>query len=706
VTLWDGYDAVAFYAVRNGEGQYSVWPQHRELPVGWDPVAGPAPRAQCLAEIEARWTDMRPASVVAGPRGPDGRGSDGRAASGSRAVTPVSPRPGMSVLTGPVAPRAAVPIHRLIETAAGIPGSSIAMRCGGVTCTRTELFETCRAWAAVLAGEGCGPEVPVAVLIPRGVEALTAILAILRTGAAYVPLSCADPADRLAAILQDCGPPLVVAADDTVDLLLSYPGRVLRLSELRERAARSGSAPDGPAPALMADSLAFIIYTSGTTGQPKGVQGTHGQLTNYALWCRSAFPHHAEEWTVLHAPLSFLGSLTCIFTPLLAGWPIEIAPEGATVDDLIDLIASLPVGLLKLTPTHVRMMLARGADKRRSARQFMIGSEPLVVSADFAEWIRREPAAIFANHYGLTETHGCFCHWFGADVLPGESVPIGVPISNVRAHIVDEDGEDRPAGTIGELLIAGESIGRGYHAKPALTAERWIPDRHGAPGSRVLRTGDLARLRPDGTVEVVGRADRQVKVRGHRVEPGAVEHVLRSLPGVAEALVLPRSYDGATTMVAYLVPRPGAILDLRAIHRTASALLPLPSLPSRMAVLSQFPVNANGKLHVGALPEAGPMVAGHDTGAAGEGTEASSGWTSHELIVADVFRSALGLEAMGLDDDFFDLGGDSLTAVAVAVAVGGRLGRDDIPAATPDCSSVRAYARVVAEAALEPADAP
>lgn len=682
MTLWECYGDIGFHVVRNAEGQYSLWPVPLAEPAGWERVYGPASQAACLAEIEAQWTDTRPASVTAG-----GNSSPCQAPTPVPQETPVL----TPVLCGPAEPRPELPVHLLIE-AADLPSGAVAMRCGGRTRTRAELLRLARAWATVLAAEGCGPEIPVAVLIPRGLDAITAIFAVLWAGGAYLPLSAADPDDRLRAILGDCGQPLVLVADELAGRLSDYPGRLIRLSDLRGRATEASL----PGASVPMDGLAFIVYTSGTSGRPKGVEGTHGQLTNYALWCQRTFRHQPGEWTVLSAPLAFLGSLTSIFTPLLAGWPIEIAPEGATVDDLLALLAGTRAGLLKLTPTHLRMMLARRAAGTSLARQYMVGSEPLIMTPELAGWLRAEPGAAFANHYGLTETHGCFCHWFGPDAPVGENVPIGIPIANVRAYIVGPDGNDVAPGEVGELLVAGASIGRGYHGNPMLTALRWLPDRYGGPGERALRTGDLARLRPDGLVEIIGRADRQVKVRGHRVEPAAVEHALRSLPGVAEALVLPSYEEGVTSLAAYLVPEPGARLEVAAVHRALSARLPEPSVPGLMAILATFPVNANGKLDVSALPPPGPIE-----GTAGDG---DGQWDRFDLVVADSYREVLGVTSVGLADDFFALGGDSLRAVAVAVAIADRTGCADVPVPTPENGQVRHYSRIVAAVAAEHMD--
>ncbi|MCX4745051.1 amino acid adenylation domain-containing protein [Kitasatospora sp. NBC_01287] len=666
MALWDNLDETTFDVVRNARGQYSIWPAGRPHPPGWAAAGFSGTRPSCLAEIDRIWAPGPPAAGVAARPGelPDG-----------------------AALAGPSRELPDTSIMALIR-ARELPEGRLAVRYGAERLTRGELLDTSALWARALADAGCGREVPVAILLPRGPEALVAILAVLEAGGAYVALACDQPVERIRAVLDDCGAHIAVATEELAPELAG-PGRtLLTVAELAERGAASTTVPR-PA---SGEDLAFVFYTSGTTGEPKGVEGTHAQLVNYALWCGRAFAHRREESTFLSGALYFLGSLTTIFTPLLEGWPITVAPDGATTDELLAVAASTEGGLLKLTPTHIRMMMARGVPETGLARQLMIGSEPLVFTEEISQWLAADPERVLVNHYGLTETHGCFCHWLGGDERIGGRVPIGTPIDNVEAYVVGRDGELLGVDEIGELLVGGPSLGRGYRNRPALTAERWLPHPWGAEGARLLRTGDLARVDADGVVTVLGRADRQVKVRGHRVEPAAVEEALRSLPNVKEALVLPRQEEGRTTLAAYLLHAPGAGIDLVATRTALERLFPPQWIPGRMAAATEFPVNANGKVDTRALPEALPIVPPTPAG------PGAGRWSRLDRLVADAFCDILRIDSIGLGDGFHDLGGDSLTAVQVAARIGRELGRD-VPAPSADATTVRAYAELVAAGA-------
>jgi amino acid adenylation domain-containing protein len=661
MALWDSYDDVTFGIVTNSRGQYSVWPATQPVPHGWTATDFSGPLPTCFAEIDRTAENTLPPPL--------------RSHTGEVMV----PAEG-AALRGP---DRAVPDTSIISLirARNLPSDQLAARSGTETVTRGELLDTGAAWARVLSDEGCGREVPVALLLPRGLDALTAIVAVLAAGGAYVPLSHADPPERIRSILDDCGAPIVVTTDELAAQLGTFSGCVLTLSDLKERAKDSTALPD----TASGDDLAFIFYTSGTTGEPKGVEGAHAQLVNYALWCREAFAHRPEESTFLSASLFFLGSLTTIFTPLLAGWPIVVAPDGATTDALLELSDTVTGGLLKVTPTHIRMVMARGVPKTGLARQLMVGSEPLTFTRELQAWMGADPERVVVNHYGLTETHGCFCHWLTGGEDLGSRVPIGLPIDNVEAYIVDRHGDLVDVGQVGELLVGGPSLGRGYRHRPSLTAQRWIPHRWGTDGARLLRTGDLARMGADGVVTVLGRADRQVKIRGHRVEPAAVEDALTRSAHVTEALVLPQADNGTVTLAAFLLSDKSADIDLASVRDDLAAKFPPQWIPARMAVLTEFPVNANGKVDTRALPV--PLPLSHAARA-----EPDSGrWSRMDRIVAGAFCDVLKIDDIGLSDSFYELGGDSLASVEVAARVGKELGRDvQVPSA--DAPTVRAYA--------------
>ncbi|MFD4338119.1 amino acid adenylation domain-containing protein [Streptomyces anulatus] len=669
MALWENDGDLPFSVVVNSKGQLSLWPAERPFPHGWQSTGFSGTHTECLAEIE-----RVPASgtwLPASAGGPDAPG-------------PRHPAEGEAALLGSVRDLPDLSVTALIRSR-NLPPERPAAVQGAVRVTRGELLATSAAWARVLVAEGCGREVPVAVLLPRGPDALAAILAVLEAGGAYVPLSRDQPLDQLRAILDDCGAPLVIATDGLARALDGPDRRALTVTDLRDAAPGATAVPEPARP----DDLAYVFYTSGTTGEPKGVEGTHRQLVNYALWCADAFAHRPGETMFLSASLFFLGSLTTIFTPLLEGWPVTILPDRASTDDLLEVCAAVDGGLLKLTPTHIRMLMAREVPERGLARQLMVGSEPLTFSRELARWMAAGPDRVVVNHYGLTETHGCFCHWLSGGEDIGARVPVGRPVDNAEAYIVGSDGELAGVDEAGELLIGGPSIGRGYRRRPARTAERWIPHPWGSDGARLLRTGDLARMDADGVVTVLGRADRQVKIRGHRVEPAAVEEALRMLPDVKEALVLPHDTDGRAGLAAYLLHEEGAELGPAAVRSALEERFPPPWVPARIAILGEFPVNANGKVDIRALPEPHPVPAPAPRGPGG------GRWTRTDRLVADAFCEVLRIEEIGLEDGFHELGGDSLAAMEVAARLGGAMGRD-VPPPTGADATVRGYALRIA----------
>ncbi|MFJ8686406.1 AMP-binding protein [Micromonospora wenchangensis] len=643
--------------VVNGEDHYSLWPADRPLPGGWTTVfTGPV--EACLEHVAAHWTDLRPASL---------RTPGGAAAGPAVRPEPATVDAASSVATGPRRPFGDTPLHVLVDRALAADPERVAVRCAGVAVTAGELRARVRHAARVLRGHGAGPEIPVAVLLPRSVDAVVAILAVLAAGSAYLPLSVHDPADRRARILADAGDPVLLTGPEHRGLVdAGYPSTVLDVTDLPEPVGDDG---DG---GCRIGNLAFIMYTSGTSGAPKGVLGTHRQLVNYVHWCAGEFAFQPGERAVLHAPLYFVGSVMTLFTALVADWELEVAPEPVAFDDLIALTAAAPCGFLKLTPSHVRAMTALGGVDD-VARQVMIGSEPLYLTPEFDAWISGSPKSGFGNHYGMSETVGATWYWIGADRTVGRRLPVGAPIPNAEVHILDEQGRPTPPGQTGEICLGGAVIGRGYHGQPVLTAQRWIP-HPGGDGRRLLRTGDLGRLGPDGVLDVLGRADRQVKIRGQRVEPPAVEDALRRCPGVAEAVVIAEPDGHDLHLVAYLrsedEPRPTEA-QLRA-H--AAGVLPEASVPSRFLYVAQYPLTPNGKVDTRRLPGT-PTV----RPALSTAYVAPSG--DLETAVAAVVGAVLRVDRLGVDDDFFELGGDSMQVVEVVTRLDEEL---DLPVGIAD----------------------
>ena len=427
--------------VVNEEDQYSLWPTDRPVPGGWTTVfAGPT--EECLTHIAAHWTDLRPASLR----------TTGVAPSPDRRRGPATVDAARSVATGPRHPIDQVPLHVLIDEALAADPGRIAVRWAGVEVTAGDLLARVRHTARVLRAHGAGPETPVAVLLPRSVDAVVAILAVLAAGSAYLPLSVHDPADRRARILADAGDPVLLTGPEHRGFApAGYPAAVLDVSALPD--APDGDDGDG---GCRVENLAFIMYTSGTSGAPKGVLGTHRQLVNYVRWCAGEFAFQPQERAVLHAPLYFVGSVMTLFTALVAGWELEVAPEPVAFDDLIALTAAAPCGFLKLTPSHVRAMTALGGVDD-VARQVMIGSEPLYLTPEFDRWISNSPKSGFGNHYGMSETVGATWYWIGADRTVGDGCRSARPSPTPRCTSSTSRGCPRRSARPARSAWAGPS---------------------------------------------------------------------------------------------------------------------------------------------------------------------------------------------------------------------------------------------------------
>ena len=573
--------------------------------------------------------------------------------------------------------------------------------------TYAELEARANRLAHRLRGLGVGPGSLVAVCAERSVELVVALLGVVKAGGAYVPLDPDYPPDRLAFMLADAAVPVLLAqravldvlpgdpADAAQDALAAGTGSALADAEAA-RTSRGGGmttvvlddpldGPDTPVePSATSADAAYMIYTSGSTGRPKGVPNTHGGIRNRLGWMQSAYGLTGDDAVVQKTPAGFDVSVWEFFWPLVTGARLVMARPGGHRDAayLRDLIVNRGVTTAHFVPSMLAAFLEEeGVEACGSLRRVVCSGEEL--TAHVAErFFARLPGTGLYNLYGPTEAAIDVSLW---RCRPGDTtVPIGHPVENTSLYVLDRHLRPVPFGVPGELHIGGVQVAMGYHARPGLTAERFVPDPFGTTGARLYRTGDLVRLRRDGAIEFLGRIDHQVKIRGQRIELGEIEVVLRGLAGVREAVVTVRE-DGAPgdrRLVAYVVPaaatagtagdgpagtatngttpdgtaRGGAELDGAELRRALKVTLPEHMVPSAFVVLDALPLSPNGKLDRGALPA--PERRGAE--AAGPGAEPR---TPVERAIADIWSELLQVESVGADGDFFELGGHSLVAI-------------------------------------------
>ncbi|MFJ3814317.1 amino acid adenylation domain-containing protein [Streptomyces sp. NPDC090056] len=528
----------------------------------------------------------------------------------------------------------------------------------GAALTYAELDRRAEALARRLRARGAGPEEFVAVAVPRSAELMVALLGVHRAGAAYLPLDLDYPADRVAFMLADSGARTVVTTAEAAGRLPGVPGLDAVLVDREEEA------PDAPRTDAGPDHPAYLIYTSGSTGRPKGVAVTHRAIVNRLAWMQGEYGLTADDRVLQKTPASFDVSVWEFFWALTEGAAVVLArPDGHRDPGyLAELIRAERITTLHFVPSMLAAFVQAleaapgGPDWAVPLRRVFCSGEALT-GPDARRWAEltsrpgRGPVPLH-NLYGPTEAAVDVTHfpYEGAD---GPAVPIGRPVWNTRLHVLDSFLRPVPDGVPGELYLAGVQLARGYHGRHALTAERFVADPFGAPGSRMYRTGDLVRRRADGAVEYLGRTDRQVKIRGNRVELGEIETALVGLPGVTRAAVVVR--DGA--LVGYAVPAPGAPApDADALRDGLAGALPAPLVPSAVVVLDALPLTPSGKLDQNALPS--PSTAPRAGGRAPR--------DARERALCEVFTAVLGIPGIGADDDFFVLGGDSLTSIAVA----------------------------------------
>jgi amino acid adenylation domain-containing protein len=588
-----------------------------------------------------------------------------------------------------VPPGATLPA--LVEAQVARAPRAVAVSTVDARLSYVELNERANRVAHRLRASGVGPETLVGVCVERSLDLAVALLGVLKSGAAYLPLDPDYPAERLAYMVEDSAAPIVLTQRGLADLLPTAGVEVLLVDD---PAPWAGSPDHNPEPLATPASPAYVIYTSGSTGRPKGVANTHAAICNRLDWMQRTYRLSDVDTVLQKTPASFDVSVWEFFWPLLAGARTVLARPGGQRDPayLRDLIAVERVTVAHFVPSMLTAFLDEdGLAACRSLRLVLSGGEELPVDTA-RRFLATLPDCALYNQYGPAEAAIDVSAWRcdPATLASASTVPIGAPMQNVQLYVLDRWMAPVPAGVTGELYIGGVALARGYLRRPALTADRFVPDPFGPPGSRLYRTGDLARWNPAGALEFLGRADTQVKLRGQRIEPGEIEVRLRERPGVRDAVVVVREVQpGDRRLVAYVVPAPGATVDGSALRSALKSTLPDVMVPASVTTLEALPLMPNGKLDRAALPAPGSGAA---AGYVAPGTPT-------EATIARVWAEVLGLDRVGVTDDFFDLGGHSMLATQVVARLRTALAGTGQPVSVMDLFAHRTVAGLAALAA-------
>jgi nonribosomal peptide synthetase DhbF len=543
----------------------------------------------------------------------------------------------------------------LIQPIASQVPDAVAIVAEDRTLTYRQLDDAARHWAGRLAAHGVGPEDLVAIAIPRSPELVIGLLAVLYAGAAYLPLDTDYPADRVEFMLADAAPAVLLSTADEVSRLPS--GVPTLLIDTDGEGPVAEPRPAGP------HNPAYVIYTSGSTGTPKGVVISHGALANELCWRQGHYPLAAHDRVLAKTPCSFDPSVAEVFWPLIAGTAMVIARPGGHRDTayLAELIQRQQVTVIEIVPTVLAALLEEPTITQCvDLRKVIAGGEELSCALR-DRFCSALPKAALYNTYGPTEATIDATWHLCRDNEP--TCPIGVPIGNAQAYVLDQALRPAPIGQAGELYLAGALLARGYLNRPGLTATRFVANPFGH-GTRLYRTGDLARWRTDGELEYLGRTDHQVKIHGVRIELGEIETILTRLPGVRQAAVEMVTHPtGGKRLAAYLV---GDRVELAKLRRQAAEALPAYLVPTAFVVLDQLPLTVNGKVDRKVLPE--PQWSARAVGRTPR--------TSREQQLTELFAGVLGVPQVSIDDSFFDLGGHSLLAIKLISLVRQELGAE------------------------------
>ena len=552
----------------------------------------------------------------------------------------------------------------LAAQATAMPATA-AVVCDDIALTYAELNERANRLAHALIAQGVGPEKIVALLLPRTPDLIVSLLATLKAGAAYLPVDPEYPAARIAAMLNDARPALLLTCQATaVSIPPDFVAPRLLVDEQATLALLAGQRATDPTDAertvpLQPQHPAYVIYTSGSTGTPKGVVMSGGALVNLLFWHHSVLPGRSGSRVAQFTALSFDVSAQEILSTLAFGKTLVVPADSVrrSADQFARWLEQHRVEEL-FAPNLVVEALAEAALEQglelAALCDIAQAGEALTLTRAVREFYRQKPARRLHNHYGPTETHVATGCTLPAELANCQLPPsIGKPIHNTQVYVLNDRLDLAPPGIVGELYIAGAGLSRGYLDRPGLTAERFVADPFGAPGARMYRTGDQVRWRKNGELEFLGRVDDQVKIRGFRIELGEIEAVLRGHPELAQVAVLVREHrPSEKRLVAYVVAAAPSVPQPEALRDYLRQRLPEYMIPAAVVILERLPLTPNGKLDRRALPAP-------DLSTTGTSREAR---TPQEQLLCDLFAEVLGLPQVGIDQDFFALGGHSLLA--------------------------------------------
>jgi nonribosomal peptide synthetase DhbF len=564
-------------------------------------------------------------------------------------------------------------LTKLVEKHAERSPEAIAITCQGKELNYKELNDRANRLARYLIRQGVAPETRVGICVERSVEMVIGLLGIWKAGGAYVPLEPNYPDDRLKLIVKDADIRFLVTGRQLADRFFDQPSlQLIDLDKDWEAIAQQNA--ENVQARLTPDHAAYVIYTSGSTGNPKGVVVTHRSLHNLFNAVDENLHFNASDvWTMFHS-YAFDFSVWEIWGALIYGGHLVIVPHlvARAPEEFCDLVHKEGVTILSQTPSAFQHFItaheALNLGKKLKLRAVIFGGEKLEFQG-LEKWFTQFGDGLpqMINMYGITETtiHTTYQRVTRKHLMEGSGSLIGGPLANYRIYVLNEHLHPTPIGVLGELYIGGGGVARGYLNSPSLTAQRFVPDPFADPGSRMYRTGDLARWNKNGNLEFGGRADQQVKIRGFRIELGEIEAALNNYPEVAQAVVIAREgKSGEKQLLGYVVASPEATIDPAILRNGLARMLPDYMVPAAIVQLDEVPLTVNGKLDVRALPDPDFLAS----------KSYRAPRTIREETLCSLFNEVLGLEHVGIDDNFFEIGGHSLLAIRLVSRIRATLG--------------------------------